>query len=171
MAKTATIHARMDEKIKEEAIKVFDNLGMSTADAITLFFKQVALKNGIPFELTADKLTQTNLDKVSHFRRSNVENILKMLPESVDELWVFGSAATPYCKPTSDLDVCVIGETISHDELKAIFAAPKCAMDLLNTTHKEFEEKRVYDGDIFYEVYNKGLLIYKKGRGLVNGKI
>lgn len=169
MAKTATIHARLDETIKEDALKVFDQLGLSMADAITIYFKQVAIKNAIPFELSlSPSVGKYNFDKISDFRKENVQNILNMIPDSVDELWVFGSSVTAYCKPTSDLDVCVVGDNISHDDLKKIFAAPKCAMDLINATHKEFTELRRERGNIFYEVYNKGLLIYKKGVGLVN---
>ena len=167
MAKTATIHARLDETIKEDALKVFDQLGLSVADAITIYFKQVAIKNAIPFELNLKTTTtKNNFEKISDFRKENVKNILNMLPDSVDELWIFGSAVTAYCKPTSDLDVCVIGDKISHEDLKQIFAAPKCAMDLINATNKEFDELRRKPGGIFYEVYNKGLLIYKKGLGL-----
>ena len=55
MNKTATVHARMDEQVKNEAIEVFDAIGISVSEAITLFFKQVALKNAIPFELSADR--------------------------------------------------------------------------------------------------------------------
>ena len=169
MAKTATIHARLDETIKEDALKVFDQLGLSMADAITIYFKQVAIKNAIPFELSLNSSVEKyNFGKINDFRKENVQNILNMIPDSVDELWVFGSSVTSYCKPTSDLDVCVIGDKISHDDLKQIFAAPKCAMDLINATHKEFSELRQERGNIFYEVYNKGLLIYQKGVGLVN---
>ena len=169
MAKTATIHARLDETIKEDAIKVFDALGLSVADAITIYFKQVAIKKGIPFDLNLRQtVNESNFDKISEFKKENVQNILDMIPDSVDELWVFGSAVTAYCKPTSDLDVCVIGDNIKHEDLKRIFAAPKCAMDLLNATHEEFNNLRQEDGNIFSEVYNKGLMIYKKGVGLVN---
>ena len=169
MAKTATIHARLDETIKEDALKVFDQLGLSVAEAITIYFKQVAIKNSIPFELNLKpSIAKNNFDKISEFKKQNVQNILDMIPDSVDELWIFGSAVTAYCKPTSDLDVCVIGDNISHEDLKRIFAAPKCAIDLLNATHEEFNSFRQEPGNIFAEVYNKGLMIYKKGVGLVN---
>lgn len=60
MAKTATVHARLDENVKAEALEVFDSLGISLSEAITMYFKQVAIKDGIPFELTnSGKRTQT----------------------------------------------------------------------------------------------------------------
>ena len=64
MNKDATVHARMDEQIKNDAIEVFNELGLSVSEAITLFFKQVALKNAIPFELSASrKASKSNVDK------------------------------------------------------------------------------------------------------------
>ncbi|MDD9989064.1 MAG: type II toxin-antitoxin system RelB/DinJ family antitoxin [Spirochaetaceae bacterium] len=51
MAKTAMIRARVEPELKQEAEKVFTTLGLSPTDAITLFYKQTALHNGLPFEL------------------------------------------------------------------------------------------------------------------------
>lgn len=49
MAKTAMIRARIEPKIKKSAEKVFDKIGMNATEAITIFYRQVALHNGIPF--------------------------------------------------------------------------------------------------------------------------
>ena len=70
MAKTATIHARLDEQVKNDALAVFDAIGLSVADAITLYFKQVALKNGIPFELSAERKPRTNFDKINNIKKA-----------------------------------------------------------------------------------------------------
>ena len=112
MAKTANIHVRMDEQIKNDAVAVLDNLGISVAEAITMYFRQVALKNGIPFELTADPVFRKNIDRVSKLKTDDLKAVLAVVPESVDELWVFGSAVTEHCRPDSDLDVCVIGDNM-----------------------------------------------------------
>lgn len=64
MAKTAVISARIDPKIKQEAEKVFTELGLTASQAITLFYKQVELEHGLPFAVripnqeTADALGQ-----------------------------------------------------------------------------------------------------------------
>jgi len=167
MAKTDTIHVRIEEKIKKEALEVFDKLGISMADAVTMYFKQVALKNGIPFELTTEKVARNNFERVSDFKRDDLKKILDVLPNSVDELWVFGSAITPYCKPTSDIDVCIVGDNITKDERKKIFHASDQAMDLLDISHAEFEKESLEKGSVFNEVKTKGLLIYRKGEGLI----
>jgi len=47
--KTRMIHARIDPKLQESAARVFSKLGISTAEAIRLFLKQVELHKGLPF--------------------------------------------------------------------------------------------------------------------------
>ena len=49
MAKTETIQVRMDPEIKRDAEEIFSSLGLSATEAITLFYRQVALHQGLPF--------------------------------------------------------------------------------------------------------------------------
>ena len=49
MAKTEMIRARVEPDLKQDAEKVFSALGLSATEAITLFYKQVALCQGLPF--------------------------------------------------------------------------------------------------------------------------
>ena len=51
MSKTAMIHARVEPRLKNEVESLFDRLGLSVTEAITLFYKQVRLRHGIPFEI------------------------------------------------------------------------------------------------------------------------
>ncbi len=51
MNKTATVRARIEPDLKNKAEKVFRELGLSTTQAINLFYKQVELRNGLPFEV------------------------------------------------------------------------------------------------------------------------
>jgi DNA-damage-inducible protein J len=53
MAKTGYITARIEPKLKARAARVLANVGVSTTDAITMFFRQVVLRNGLPFEVRA----------------------------------------------------------------------------------------------------------------------
>lgn len=48
------INLRIDEKIKKDAEKTLDEIGLSMSSAITIFLKKVARENRIPFELNAD---------------------------------------------------------------------------------------------------------------------
>ena len=49
MAKTAMIRARVEPGLKHAAEEVFTRLGLSATEAITLFYKQVTLRHGLPF--------------------------------------------------------------------------------------------------------------------------
>ena len=49
MPKTAVISARIDPELKRGAEKVFQQLGLTTTQAITLFYKQVEMERGLPF--------------------------------------------------------------------------------------------------------------------------
>jgi DNA-damage-inducible protein J len=51
MGKTGYITARIEPKLKARAARVLANVGVSTTDAITIFLRQVVLRNGIPFEV------------------------------------------------------------------------------------------------------------------------
>jgi len=51
MAKTETIRARVEAKLKADAEAVLDELGLTASDAIRLFYKQVALRRGFPFDV------------------------------------------------------------------------------------------------------------------------
>ena len=49
MTKSEMIRARVEPDLKQEAETVFAKLGLSTTQAITLFYKQVTLQQGLPF--------------------------------------------------------------------------------------------------------------------------
>jgi DNA-damage-inducible protein J len=51
MSKTDRIEARIDRELKQAAEAVFTKLGVSPSDAIRMFYTQVALHQGFPFEV------------------------------------------------------------------------------------------------------------------------
>jgi DNA-damage-inducible protein J len=51
MGKTGYIAARIEPKLKARAGRVLAKAGVSTTDAITMFLRQVVLRNGLPFEV------------------------------------------------------------------------------------------------------------------------
>ncbi|HEB29500.1 MAG TPA: type II toxin-antitoxin system RelB/DinJ family antitoxin [Spirochaetes bacterium] len=64
MSKTATVRARIEPDLKEEVENLFHELGLSTTDAINIFYKQVKLRHGFPFEVAIpNKLTEKALKK------------------------------------------------------------------------------------------------------------
>ncbi len=51
MNKSSTVRARIEPDLKNKAEQVFRDLGLSTTQAITLFYRQVELRNGLPFDV------------------------------------------------------------------------------------------------------------------------
>jgi DNA-damage-inducible protein J len=51
MTKSASIQTRIDPALKEQVERVFDELGLTASQAITLFYQQVRLTQGLPFEV------------------------------------------------------------------------------------------------------------------------
>ena len=51
MAKTEAIKARVEPKLKAQAERILDELGLDASDAIRVFYKQVVLRKGLPFDV------------------------------------------------------------------------------------------------------------------------
>jgi len=51
MAKTTTVRARITPDLKDSVEHVFRELGLNPTQAITLFYKQVELRHGLPFDV------------------------------------------------------------------------------------------------------------------------
>lgn len=51
MAKTSVLHTRIETDLKNNVENIFAQLGLTSADAIKLFYRQVELQGGLPFEL------------------------------------------------------------------------------------------------------------------------
>lgn len=49
--KTETIRARVEPELKHEAEALLKDLGLSATDAITVFYRQVVLHRGLPFDV------------------------------------------------------------------------------------------------------------------------
>jgi len=57
MSKTETVRARIQPELKGNAENVFRRLGLTATQAITMFYKQVELRNGLPFEVAIPNAT------------------------------------------------------------------------------------------------------------------
>jgi len=51
MHKEATVNARIEPKLKKEAETILHEVGLTSAEAVRLFYKQVCLQKGLPFEI------------------------------------------------------------------------------------------------------------------------
>lgn len=82
--KSATIHARIDPDTKNKAETVLNRLGMTPTEAIRIFYAQITLQNGLPFDVKIpNELTTATLTK-SH-RGEEVEQFDSL--EEMFESW------------------------------------------------------------------------------------
>ena len=73
MAKSANLYARIEPEVKEQAEAILNALGIPASNAITMFYKQVILQRGLPFEV---KLLEHPLD-VSHMTVEQIDSELE----------------------------------------------------------------------------------------------
>ena len=79
--KTSTVRARLEPKLKKETELIFEELGINTTEAIRIFFKQVKLQRGLPFEMKIpNEITEEAI--LDAKTRKNVSSF-----ESEDELF------------------------------------------------------------------------------------
>ena len=57
MSKTAMVRARVEPNLKDHAESVFRRLGLNATQAITMFYKQVELREGLPFDVVVPTAT------------------------------------------------------------------------------------------------------------------
>lgn len=55
MAKSANLYARIEPEVKEQAEMILTALGIPVSNAINMFYKQIILQRGIPFEMKLPK--------------------------------------------------------------------------------------------------------------------
>ena len=83
-AKTEMIHARIEPRLKKRAERVFAQLGLTATEAIRLFYRQVELRNGMPFavqipnEETAETLRKADAREDLHHAK-NTKDLFKKL--------------------------------------------------------------------------------------------
>ena len=57
MRKSAVIRARVEPSLKRRAESIFRRLGVSTTQAITMYYRQVILREGLPFDIVIPNAT------------------------------------------------------------------------------------------------------------------
>ena len=70
MTKTANLYARIEPNLKTEAEGILGNLGIPVSNAINIFYRQIVIHRGLPFEVKLPHsplvnratLTDTELD-------------------------------------------------------------------------------------------------------------
>ena len=64
-AKSANLYARIEPDVKEQAESILSTLGIPASNAINMFYKQIILNRGLPFEVKIPKSKPLNVANLS----------------------------------------------------------------------------------------------------------
>ena len=57
MNKSATVRARIEPHLKKKAEGLLEEMGLSATQAITIFYRQITLRKGLPFDVVIPNAT------------------------------------------------------------------------------------------------------------------
>lgn len=80
MPRTAMIRARTEPKLKSQVEEIFSSLGLNQTEAINIFYHQVLLKKGLPFDVTLPN--ETTIKAIEAARAGKSESF-----DSADDLF------------------------------------------------------------------------------------
>ena len=91
-SKSANLYARIEPEVKEQAESILSSLGIPASNAINMFYKQIILQNGLPFEvklpkekpISAGSLTK---DELEGELEKGYADVLAGRGESVDKVF------------------------------------------------------------------------------------
>lgn len=63
--KTAAVYARVEPEIKEQAESILSQLGMTASGAISLFYNQIIMQRGLPFEVKLPRESMVRMDRLT----------------------------------------------------------------------------------------------------------
>ncbi|MBR6458666.1 MAG: type II toxin-antitoxin system RelB/DinJ family antitoxin [Actinomycetaceae bacterium] len=63
--KSATLYARIEPDVKKQAEDILYALGIPASNAITMFYKQIILHRGIPFDVSLPIAPPTDISALS----------------------------------------------------------------------------------------------------------
>ena len=84
MNSEANIQTRIDGRIKNKAGRILSKLGLNHSQAINMFYRQIILRNGIPFSLELPD--KTTLNAVEELESGKIKKSYKNTKELFEEL-------------------------------------------------------------------------------------
>ena len=79
MSKSAMVRARIEPDLKKHAEDIFQSLGMTVTQAITIFYKQVEMRNGLPFNVSIP-----NEETINTFEATDADDDLVICKDAED---------------------------------------------------------------------------------------
>ena len=64
-AKSANLYVRIEPDVKEQAEKILSTLGIPASNAINMFYKQIILNRGLPFEVKIPTTRPVNVAELT----------------------------------------------------------------------------------------------------------
>lgn len=84
MAKTDTLNIRINPEVKKQVEATLDDLGLSMAEAVTIFFKQIIMTESIPFMIRKPRLSAETIQAMHDVEVG--KNVSKGYTD-LDEMW------------------------------------------------------------------------------------
>lgn len=85
MRKTEVYQIRLDSQEKKQAFAVFKHLGITPAQAVRLFFKQVVLTKSIPFSIENQSINLEQLIKLRKLKQQDAKALAPELSAALDQ--------------------------------------------------------------------------------------
>jgi DNA-damage-inducible protein J len=63
--KSANVYARIEPNVKEQAENILSELGIPASNAINMFYKQIILNRGLPFEVKLPATKPVNVAELA----------------------------------------------------------------------------------------------------------
>lgn len=64
-AKSANLYARIEPEVKEQAENILSALGIPASNAINMFYKQIILQRGLPFDVKIPSSRPVDMSSLS----------------------------------------------------------------------------------------------------------
>ena len=83
MTKSSIISARIDSDLKKDTEQILRQLGLTPSQAITLFYRQVTLFEGLPFSVSLPNPTTKRalLDAQARYKLDNFETVEDLMED------------------------------------------------------------------------------------------
>lgn len=86
MNRTATVRARVEPRLKADVEKLLQRLGVTTTEAITMFYSQIRLRQGLPFPVDIpNAVTQKTFDATDRGEDLHAFDTLDEMFEALDK--------------------------------------------------------------------------------------
>ena len=63
--KSANIYVRIEPDVKKQAEDILSSLGVSASSAINMFYKQIIIRNGLPFDVSLPFSQPADISKLT----------------------------------------------------------------------------------------------------------